>query len=437
MKSSKRKICQAVVLAFSAMAASAAMAQTVPNILGGGSSLIAPTINTEIGDFGTTIGNMTYETFSSGVGQSAFLNNDPTQFGLASTAGPVNFANSDAALTTAQVSTNGTYVRSATDGLLIQLPYAVTPITIPYTQAPAGVPATLVLNDFDLCGIFSGKITSWNQIQNPDNSNALFTSTAPISVAYRSDNSGTSDLLTRHLQAVCTTGTNGNSNVAFKESQSFASNFSGSIPTSFISASGSGGVAAVVVAAKTGSAGTVFAYLSPDYTNTTLATQSTSASANQLTVASLRNSHTGTDIVPTGAEATMALGAVLPPVSTGLAGRTNVINPFNWVPGAVLGSAAWTAIADPVSGYPISGTTNIIVSQCYANSASVTAVKDFLNDHYTNSTFKAVLTGNGFDTVPATYVTAITNDILTSNTNHTDIGDTATNACGATGVVGR
>ncbi|MDQ7979713.1 substrate-binding domain-containing protein [Paraburkholderia sp. SARCC-3016] len=423
MKSSKRKISLAVALVLSGFGvASAAMAQTAPSLLGGGSTLVQPTIGSESAAFPVADGKITYFGVGSGAGQSAFLNNDSTQFsaGLSAT---VNFANSDAPLSTAQISTYQAG-RAKTDGALIQIPYIVTPITIPLVNGPTGTgPAlpnsttpTVALNDADLCGIFSGNFTNWNQVTNPDNGSKY--PAAAITVVYRSDNSGTTDLLTAHLAKVCPAA--GTSSITFVETQGFASLFPSSTPPSnFKPASGSGGVAALLDTFK--SPGTVAAvgYLSPDWTNTSLAPSSASAAANQLAVASLRNASTNTDVIPTFANATAAVGT---------AGAPTVLtasNPAAWVPNA----------SNPTTGYPISGTSQIIVSQCYANhgnTPSVTAsVVDFLTQHYSASN-ATLLHNNGFDSVPSGFLTAITNDFLTS-TNTLGIGNST--KCGA--IAGR
>jgi phosphate transport system substrate-binding protein len=427
MKSSKRIVCQAVLAALSALAASAAMAQTAPALVGGGSSLVAPSIGAEISIFPAGDGTASYASVGSGKGQTAFLNNDATQFGLASGT-VVHFANSDAALLPSQISSYASSSLGTTStggGPLIQLPYIVTPITIPLVNAPAGTgPQTttgqansVALNDSDLCGIFSGKLTDWSQVTNPDNGS--FYAAGPITVVVRGDGSGTTDLLTRHLASgVCTTGTGGNSNIAFTETQTFkATLFPSGLPTNFVQATGSGGV---VTALKNLGTAAGVGYLSPDYTNSFLATSTSApAATNALAVASLFNTSTGADVVPTYQNATLALGTVALP--------SNPADQTQWVPNS----------ANPSTGYPISGTSQIIVSQCYANhsnSPTVNAsVVDFLNLHYNNASNAAILHGNGFDTVPASYATAITNDFLKSNTQRLNIGNPV--ACSA--VAGR
>ncbi|WP_114814335.1 substrate-binding domain-containing protein [Paraburkholderia kururiensis] len=438
MKSSKRKICQAITLVISALGASVAMAQTAPSLIGGGSSLVAPTIGTEISAFPAADGTISYYSVGSGKGQTAFLNNDPSQFnsGTVTVTGTVDFANSDAPLSSAQISAyTSTGGLGVTNGPLIQIPYIVTPIAIPLVNAPTGTgPAlpnsttpTVALSDDDLCGIFSGKLTDWNQVVNPDNGSVYSATSKPITVIYRADNSGTTDLTTAHLQQVCHTTSfvrNGvtvaaNSNITFTESQNFAGEFTGGVPSNFRSATGSGGVAAALLALSGAGVG----YLSPDYTNTFLAPSSSPAKTNNLSVASLRNDFTGTDIVPTYQNATTAIGTAKAPSA-----QLTAKNPANWVP----------AVSNPTTGYPIAGTSQIIVSQCYANPGSnspspAAAVVDFLTQHYSSSN-AATLHGNGFDSVPSGFLTAINNDFLSNaSTWNLNIGNTT----GCSGKVGR
>jgi len=427
MKSSKRKVCQAVAVVLSALAASAAMAQT-PSLLGGGSSLVAPTIQSEISAFPSTDGTAAYWSVGSGKGQAAFLNNDPTQFTSVTVSagttvtltasGTVDFANSDAPLSASQISA---YTAStglgATDGPLIQIPYIVTPITIPLVNGPTGTgptlpnggtTATVALNDADLCGIFSGAFTNWNQVTNPDNG-SLYPAGA-ITVVYRADSSGTTDLLTAHLQAVCPAASGTSAvPVSFTATQSFASLFPSSTPPSnFVGATGSGGVAASLLALSGAGVG----YLSPDYTNTFLAPSSSPAQTNNLSVASVRNTTTNTDVVPSYQNATLAIGTVSVPTT-----QTAAKNPTKWVPNA----------SNPTTGYPISGTSQIIVSQCYVahgDTPTVAAsVVDFLNLHYASNAsinsrqwlrYGAVDLCNGHQTATSCRIAA--DSILTSAT---------------------
>lgn len=417
MQSSQRKVCSAIAFVIAAMGASAAMAQVGPTIIGGGSSLVGPSIQSEISLFPVSQGAFTYFITSSGVGQTAFLGNNPAAF-QAGLTGTVDFANSDSALSSAQITAYQAAL-GATDGPLIQIPYIVTPITIPLVGAPAvptdsttpqttpGQTHSIALNDDDLCGVFSGRITDWagtgpthaNAIINPDTGAAYTTTATPIKVVYRSDSSGTSELLTRHLAAVCSTS---NSAVTFVDSTTFAASFPGGVvPGNFVPATGSGNVRASLVAAS----GSAVGYLSPDFANTFLAPSSVSASP-ALAVASLFNSTTKADVAPTAANATTALGTVTPP--TGNTATSPAATQTNWVPNS----------GNPTAGYPVSGTSQIIVSQCYASPAVTSAVLGFLNDHYTSASFQAIVLGNGFNTVPSNFQASIVNDFLSASSRN-------------------
>lgn len=404
MKFSKRKTCMAVALAISALGSVPAMAAT---LIGGGSSLVGPSIDSEISLFGANPDSLTYYITSSGTGQTAFLNNDASVFS-SSASGKVYFANSDAAVPSAYIASYNSSDK-ATDGPLIQIPYIVTPIAIPYVNGPTsstdtfGGPQTtpnqtssLALNDDDLCGIFSGGITNWNQVTNPD-TGATYSVNAPIKVVYRSDSSGTSELLTRHLAAVCPASSKTASGVTFIDSQTFANSsaFPTGVPSNFIGESGSGGIQSELVSLS-GAGTAAIAYISPDWTNLYLAPSSSSASVN-LSVASLRNAALGTDVAPTYSQATNALGTATPPTTSSAAADQT-----QWVPDA----------ANPTTGYPVSGTSNILLSQCYADTNATSTVVNFLKDHYETASYASVLHGNGFDTVPAAYETEIADDFL-------------------------
>jgi phosphate transport system substrate-binding protein len=416
-----RTTVRATASLFALFATSATLAQASPPALGGGSSLAAPLINTEIADFGANPLSLTYFSTSSGTGEIAFLNDNPTTFNATLT-GAVDYANSDAPLSSAQITSYDVSTFATTDmgGPLIQIPYIYTPIAIAYVNGPTSSTDTfrgpqttpsqthsLALNDNDLCGIFSGRLTTWDAVTNPDTGSS-FSVHAPIVVIYDSNSSGTTDLLTRHLAAVCSTS-NTATGVTFVETQTFTSNFPSGFPTrsTFVGASGSLAVQAEleVLASQTiiGSPSGV-AYISPDYTNTFLAPQSSSAAVNlavaSLVNSSIANSPLGTaDVAPTYQQADKALLTAVVP-SRGARNQTN------WVPNS----------ANPTTGYPVSGTSQIILSECYANASVASSLVNFLNDHYSNATYSSVVNGNGFD-IPVAFVSAIQADFLSNTSN--------------------
>ena len=249
---------------------------TPVHVNGGGSTLQYPTDLAEFTDYYTInpaviFGNgkpapnpapnlvSFYGAVGSGAGTNAFLTNTATLLnggsvgtylytsGSTTTAESVpapvfaagtvvHYGASDATITQAQVTayTTGSGLGTV-DGPLIQLPAFGTPITVPFSDLTA---TAVTLTDKDLCGIFSGKFTNWNQT-----SAAAHVAAGAIEVGFRGDSSGTSFLLTSHLAKVCTTGTNGNSNITFVAGTNFAANFTtGAVPANFVPSSGSGGV---------------------------------------------------------------------------------------------------------------------------------------------------------------------------------------------------
>ncbi|NHV24765.1 substrate-binding domain-containing protein [Burkholderia sp. D-99] len=434
MNFTKRAICR-ILAGIIPIAGSSLAAAAGPIVQGGGSSLVAPLFGStsnpasEIGLFGTAGGTFTYYAVGLDAGQNAFLNNQPTFFGQGAT-GAVHFATSEAPLTTAQVQSYDNTGRGPTDGPLIQIPYIVTAITVPVVNGPPvtstrtpqttpGQAHSIALNDNDLCGIFSGQFTDWRQVINPETGTPYTTARTPITVVYRSDSSGTTELLTRHLAAVCKNNIYTARGVTFVDSLTFANTwaFPSGVPSNFVAASGDSGIRRSL--GSLWSAGTAaFAYLSPAYTNTFLASQSTvvtSSGALQLPIASLYNSLNSVYYAPTYANATMALGTISAP--------SNPADPNAWVP---VSGPAYNALANPASGYPVSGTSQIILSQCYSDPTVTSNVQSFLNNHYTNASYASVVHGNGFDTVPSNITTAIYANILgNTNANYLDIGNTS------------
>jgi phosphate transport system substrate-binding protein len=376
---------------------------------------------------GTGLIGLTYFSANSASGESAFLLNQPTFFTFTAS-GTVDFANSDAALLASQIASYDN-TAALTNGPLIQIPYLVTAITIPVVNAPVVTSTTtpqttpnqahsIALNDNDLCGIFSGKITNWNQVTNPE-TGTTYVNNAPITVVYRLPGAGTTELLTRHLSQVCTTGASGNSIVTFVDSTTFTDSFPAGLPSNFVSAYLEKDVRAVL----TNATGTAIAYLGPAYTNTFIAPASsavTSDGAAQWPLASLLNANDGRYYAPLYSNATVAVGPFLPPRTLAQAA-----NPQNWVPNS----------GNPVSGYPVSGTNQIILRRCYQNPAVTQAIEFFLDSHYTNANFSALIRGNGFDVMPAAYLSEIQAMFL-SNTSNFNLNIDNSTVCSSQ-VIGR
>ncbi|HDR9550350.1 TPA: phosphate ABC transporter substrate-binding protein, partial [Burkholderia stabilis] len=139
----------------------------------------------------------------------------------------------------------------------------------------------------------------------------------------------------------------------------------------------------------------------------------------QLPIASLYNSMAMTYYAPTYANATRALGTISAPSTFSAA-----IDPTQWAP---VSGLAYAALANPASGYPVSGMSQIILSQCYADPTVMSNVQSFLNNHYTNTSYASVVHGNGFDTVPSSFKSAILANFLSNTSgNNLDIGEAGT-----------
>jgi ABC-type phosphate transport system substrate-binding protein len=338
-----------------------AQAQTV--VTGGGSSLAGPTYSAQFGDF--THSGVTYSYYQSGSGaaQSAFINNSSVTFGGSAPTGvTVDFAASDATLTTTQINT----FQSTYGYPLIQLPTFATPITIPFNVPGKTTIGSEKFTNGQLCGIFSGTITDWHTID------TTIPAGTTIQVQYRSDGSGTSFLLTQHLAAVCNAN-NSNFTGTLAATTGFTNLFAGgSPPPNFHGNSGSGGVEAGV-----NNTSYSIGYLSPDYTQEAPVHRGNTA----YPVVALVNG-----FEPSVANVKLAIGNAPVP--------TNPANQAQWVP----------AVPNPGSGYPIVGFTTFEVSSCYQDASTGAGVVAFLQQLYnaSGSASSAVVSAeaqNGFATV--------------------------------------
>mgnify|MGYP002040683049 FL=1 len=224
-------------------------------------------------------------------------------------------------------------------------------------KGPAG-PVTLTTEQ--LCQLFSGNVDRWSQL-----GVAVPPGLDAFKLVYRADGSGITDMLTRHLRLACGAA----SPIAFRAASAFADAFKpGLPPPHFVAAVGESGVAAAM-------AGNVSAitYLGP-------AAEFTAG----LKPAWLVNGRDGVAYLPTPANVMAAVAsdrqAALPaggvvvrsPSSPGWSAPDNLGNPANWV----------RIVADPAEGYPIVGSTNFVLSQCYADPAIAVAVRLFLKRFY-------------------------------------------------------
>ncbi|WP_124497907.1 hypothetical protein [Burkholderia sp. Bp9140] len=91
--------------------------------------------------------------------------------------------------------------------------YVITPITIangptlPSTTTHQTTPNRahcIALNDTDLCGIFPGKLTNWNQAINPETGSPYVFNTSITVICLPVGDEDANKMLTRHPAAVCT-----------------------------------------------------------------------------------------------------------------------------------------------------------------------------------------------------------------------------------------
>ncbi|WP_179221925.1 substrate-binding domain-containing protein [Inquilinus limosus] len=332
-----------------------------------------------------------------------------------------DFAASDATLTAAQVSqytsavqpTRRAGIQIPTVGSPVAIAFNATGLTINHavptgTKQTTGGSSGLWLSRRAYCGIFTGKITNWNDpILTADNGGVALTSSLPIKVYRRADSSGTTFLFSRHLATVCV-GTQ-----ADKTTSHAAGNLDGwtggvgttvTWPAAFTAATGSDGVAKAV-AATSGAIG----YVSPDYTQ-----QSTTPAISPAPVAAnLQNQFDYNNGGPISGDTPR------PPAPT----YTTAATASFVVPGtntqAAWGTAAdTTAMRNPTgsTAYPAAGFTLINFYGCYASAAKVTALKAFVAGYTAGGTYDTLARNSAFAPLPSTVKTAANSWVSTGIT---------------------
>jgi phosphate transport system substrate-binding protein len=125
-----------------------------------------------------------YDPQGSGAGRTSFIS------------GAADFAGSDAALKDTELA--GTFALCAAGTKAIDLPVYISPIAIAYNVD--GV-KDLKLDAATIAGIFSGKITTWNDPKIAALNSGATLPSANITVVHRSDDSGTTQNFTEYLAA--------------------------------------------------------------------------------------------------------------------------------------------------------------------------------------------------------------------------------------------
>ncbi|AZD08252.1 Phosphate ABC transporter, periplasmic phosphate-binding protein PstS [Pseudomonas chlororaphis] len=352
-------------------------AQAMAAVVGGGSSLPMKLYGTAIGDgiFTTSLpGFQPYIGRSSGEGKAAFFSNDATKLQLAAGT-TIDYAGSDSivSLTELTAYNNSATVGRSSFGALIQIPVAATTVAIPYHVSGK---TALNLSSAQLADIFSGKIPNWNQVlfgdvRGPD---------LPVKVIYRTDGSGTTQILTTHLRAVKPASVPGNS-INFATAVGFNPVTNAPVGSTYIGVSGSEAVASTV-ASTNGAIG----YISPDFTDFD----------NAAAVASVNG------FLPADVNLQVTLDTELPPTKP-YSGK-DVTNPLDWVP----------TFPNPPTGYPIIGYTNLILSQCYKDQGDSIRIRAFINRHYSGQNNSAV-TSHSLIPLPAMWQSAVHDTFYNAN----------------------
>lgn len=136
-----------------------------------------------------------------------------------------------------------------------QFPSVIGNIAVIVRNDSLSASTKVYLTENELCAIWNGTITNWNQLTR---NNGVPYAALPITLAYRSDGSGTSFAFSNHLNWVCGDGTldevlsPGASNLPlatnFSVQSSFAAAFPSGIPAGAVSGSGNPGVVSAVEA---------------------------------------------------------------------------------------------------------------------------------------------------------------------------------------------
>ena len=381
------------VLAASMTLAALCSAQAAfADINGGGATLPQPLYQTP----GVlTAGFAAYIGVGSGNGKAAFLENKYDKLVPGVTTKNVHWAGSDSKLNATELSTYAS-AKQPGWGKLIQVPSVATSVAIPFRKSGANA---VDLSVDELCGVFSGRLTDWSQITGAGRSGA-------ITVVYRSESSGTTELFTRFLNAQCAeTG-------SFAVTTTFANSYSGGLPAGAVSAAGSQGVMNALN--DTTVAEGRITYMSPDYAATTLEGLDDATKVARV----------GKDVASNTAGVSPApdnVSAAIDDVSVpAVADRSN---PDKWVP--VFGKSGVAGVVPyPTSGYPILGFTNLIFSQCYINGDQSNQVRDFFAQHYGETVNNDdAIRANRFVPLPDSWKSAIRSSFLTAG-NSLSIGKT-------------
>jgi phosphate transport system substrate-binding protein len=436
----------AAALAWPGIAAFAAQG----TIYGGGSRLAQFDYIAEFTTFNAAAksSSATFSTYweaDSGAGQQAFLNDDLScdidqvtganggncNGGAGMAGNIVHYGASDAVLNSAQIATWATSsFGQSLAGNLIQLPSMGLGIAIPVNDTNITANGQATFSDNDLCGIFSGLITDFSQVTD----SATAPAAGRFKLVYRADGSGTTFLLTNHLNAVCRAG-NTNAGVSFTATTMFASLFTalggiGTVLPNAVAETGPSGVANYMAGLSSGAVPQAIGYVTPDFTTVDPNSFVTLSNGlpSKLVVAAVNNGTTAE--LPTTTLITMALAH--PSVGA------NLTPPMNAAQGA--DATRWVPLVQKAGkGYPIVGYTTLDLAQCYRDKTVTKGLISWLRLHFNNKpVYGADQKDNGFvrvaDSANAKFTAAINMNILVNDNGwNTDIG----NETACAGLFGR
>ncbi|BBD68578.1 ABC-type phosphate transport system periplasmic component-like protein [Nostoc commune NIES-4072] len=304
------------------------LAQNIGNGVG------ASTVNTLFTGIKTVAPSitLTYSPVGSGAGLTAFFTQTPPT----GTPGPITFAASDDPVAGTETVTGGRgYVQVPVIGVGITLAYNASGLTV-----PAG---GIKLSRASYCGILNGSITNWNDASISADNGRQIALNLPIKVVRRSDSSGSTFVVSSHLNTACKPAATPGIPAANVWNRGVGTTVSW--PSTFIGATGGGGVASAI-ASTPGAIGYV---------------DSATRLARNLPAALLRNK-AGNYIAPsTDAITDALLGGTLVKYGTNPANRLIRIDNLN----------------DPTrpNAYPISTATYLLFYDIYSDAAIINGIK--------------------------------------------------------------
>ena len=331
----------------------------------------------------------------------------------------VDYAAADSVLSSSQISSWTSFqFGQVAAGNLIQIPSMGVGLAIPVENSAITVNGKLILQDNDLCGVFSGKITDFSQLS--VNKGEVTPTPGAITVVYRNDGSAATFLLTNHLSAVCNSG---NSNVTFTATTTFQSLFPNSTPpATFIGEKGSSGMEGELVTLSS-----AVGYISPDWTSIS---PNSNAPSHSLIVAAIVNGKTAE--LPTTKNITAALAR--PKLGQNLTPPANAqqgANPALYVP----------VIQTVSAGYPIVGYSTLDFAQCYADPTIPAAIIAYMQDHYTVSQYLTIQANNGLVPVANSgagkFLTVVRQHILSNKNTKPAWNDDIQDKTACKGLAGR